>query len=563
MSQPVQLQALAYYDMLGEVHFSATFYAKLLSRVRFYPARLNEDGTSDPITSGAPVEILDQIQDPGGGRSRIQYDYGRLMFVTGEGYLFGSGNRWRFLWKDEIRKSESGTEWERVRFDKSPYNPPQIGQAYRMWTPHPRQSDLPDAPMFGVTKICEELLILTAAVQATAVSRITNGVMKIPQEMDFNSVNVGLDEDPEAGSPFLQDYVEHTEAQIENPGSAAARVPFGVVGPAEYLAMFEWMKTHDPATDYMEKELRKEAIERLAIGLDFPPEFLLGMTDANHWTAKQVVHDMWRSHGAPMAEQFGDDLAEAYLRPALEAEGFADWERVVVNYDDSQVVISPDRSADADTAMDRMAISFKGYRELKGIPESMAPSDDEVELLAAIKTRGAITVEDGELVQGERGPLRDPSMNGNAESGPPEPTAGRSVSRQEARTASIMGAAALAIRQCRQKAGSRLRSHQHGCEECRELTVPNSLVASTLGAERVNSLKLDATRLVAGGSEEFRGLLEEWGIEKAQADSLCQRVEVWAGQTLFQPGQPDLPPGFAAQVALVEEVSGALVDSEA
>ena len=32
--------------------------------------------------------MINRIQEAGGGRERIQYDYGRLMFVTGEAALF-------------------------------------------------------------------------------------------------------------------------------------------------------------------------------------------------------------------------------------------------------------------------------------------------------------------------------------------------------------------------------------------------------------------------------------------------------------------------------------------
>jgi hypothetical protein len=92
MQQPWQQRALSYYDQIGEIRFASQFYAKLLSRVRFYPARQLDDGTTEPISEGPPVDILHRIHDPGGGRSRLQYDYGRMMFVTGEGVLFGQEN---------------------------------------------------------------------------------------------------------------------------------------------------------------------------------------------------------------------------------------------------------------------------------------------------------------------------------------------------------------------------------------------------------------------------------------------------------------------------------------
>jgi hypothetical protein len=430
MSQPWQNRALSYYDTIGEIRFASQFYAKLLSKVRYYPARQLEDGSTEPIESGAPVDILHQIQDPGGGRSRLQYDYGRMMFVTGEGVLFADERqgvqRWRFLWKDEVRQIEQTGQWERITYDKRPFSPPEIGEAYRFWTPHPRHSDMADSPLHSVMDIAEELLILTLAVRATAVSRMTQGVWKMPQELypsPYTDDQYEGDEDLES-NPFLDDWAEHVSATIENPGTADAMVPFFLSGPYEYLDRAVWEKTHDPATDYMERELRKEAVQRLAIGLDFPPEFLLGMTDANHWTARQVVYDMWRSYGTPIAERFADDISDSVLRPMLEDDGYPNWQDVVVAFDDSQVVIPPDRTEDADKALDRVAISFEGYRELKGIPESMAPSEEEREFLASLKMRQPIELEDGNLIIPQRGPVAQ--QNGNRpEDGPPAPSGGR------------------------------------------------------------------------------------------------------------------------------------------
>src|SRR3990172_9383357 len=127
LTQPWQMRALSYYDVIGEIRFASQFYAKLLSKVRYHPARLKDDGSTEPITEGPPVEILNKIQDPGGGRSRLQYDYGRMMFVTGEGVLFGDRlesdeERWRFLWKEEVKIHDDGVA-EGGKWDKSSYDP--------------------------------------------------------------------------------------------------------------------------------------------------------------------------------------------------------------------------------------------------------------------------------------------------------------------------------------------------------------------------------------------------------------------------------------------------------
>ena len=561
MGQPWQLRALTYYDQIGEIRFASQFYAKLLSKVRYYPARQLENGDTEEITDGPPLEILHRIQDPGGGRSRLLYDYGRMMFVTGEGVLFGDRletdqERWRFLWKDEIKPSDFGEGWQRVRYDQTPYEPPQTGEAYRFWTPHPRHSDLPDSPLRSIMDIAEELLILTASVMGTATTRMTNGLLLLPTELSPNSYGTLEDddylgdEDPE-NNIFIQDMMEHIQSQIENPGSAASKVPPVLEGAYEYIDRVRWMPTHDPQTDYMERELRKECVHRLALGMDFPPEFLLGMTDANHWTARQVVYDMWRSYGTPIAERFADDLADTILRPALEAEEFPQWQNIVVAYDDSQVVISPDRTEDADKALDRAAIGWKGYREMKAIPEEFAPSEEEQQLLISMKLRQPIELDNGEMVIPQRGPVAE--ANGNQpENGPPAPTGGREGSRQESRTASILGASSLALMQCRNVAGVRIR---HKCEDCAE-GEPLSVVAASLGSAGVVQNPLD---LVKGGTDGFRAWLDENGIDPEQAGALCQQLEVYAARTLFQPRCPELPSGFIAAVEKAQEVSHALV----
>lgn len=558
MSQPWQLRALSYYDSVGEIRFASQFYAKLLSRVRFYPARQLPDGNTEPITEGLPVEIMHGIQDPGGGRSRLQYDYGRMMFVTGEGALFASKrddvDEWRFLWKDEIKRTDDGLRWQRVRFDQRPYDPPEIGDAYRLWTPHPRHSDEADAPLRSVMDIAEELLILTMAVRSTAVSRMTNGVWVMPTELSPDPYSAGGyegDEDPKT-NPFLDDWIEHTTAAIDNPGSAEARVPFLLEGGYDYIDRVKWLSTHDSQTDYMERELRKEAVQRLAIGLDFPPEFLMGMTDANHWTARQVVFDMWRSYGSPVAERFGDDLSDSYLRPALRDEGYPDWQDVVVAFDDSQVVISPDRTQIAKEALEMVAISREGYREMAGISDDMAPDESEEEFLLSMKLRQPIEIDNGNLVIPQRGPVAQ--SNGNSPvDGPPVPTGGRDGSRQEARTASarIHGAAELALMRCRELAGVRIRQKCSDCAEGHTLSV----VASALGAEQVG----DPLKLVSGGSDGLKSLLNEWGWNETQGTSLCQQLEIYAARTLFEPRCPELPSGFVAAIERAREVNDALV----
>lgn len=561
-----QSRALRIYDTVGEVRYCSQFYARMLSRITLFPATIEADGQLKRIETGREVELLNDIQEAGGGRERLQYDYGRLMFVTGEGALFVNAEgpeNWRFLWRGElIKEDDEDVTWRKNAAGQKI----EAGTAWRFWTPHPRQSDLADSPLRPCLDIADELVVLTAAVHATAVSRVLNGMLLLPTQVSPPPPE-GPDEDPEQ-SPFLQMFTEHIRAQIENPSAAESKVPLVLEADYDYLDQVRWMALHDPASDYLEKDLRIEAIKRLGLGLDMPPEALEGFSNTNHWAAQQILWDMWRTHGVPMADQFTGDLASIYLRPILLAEGMSQDEvrRRTVGYDDSRVVLPPDMSAIADEAMDRVAIGFKGYRKMKGIPEEYAPTQKEIDLVAGIKMRDPVVAGLEQAAPPVRGPQAGPDVNQNGQSNVPAlPTGGRVVSRQEARTAAIIGAAHHAVATCRSRAGARLQSQvkrpgangKH-CPECQQTIadIPKGLIASALGAEMVYDLGMrDPIAMVAGGTADFSGILTEWGIAPQDAAVLCERIEAYAAKTLFDPNVPDLPPGFASHVEHALEMS--------
>lgn len=557
LSQPWQLRNLSYYDTIGEINFVSKFLARQISRVRFYPAKLLPDHTTEEIKEGPPVDVMNQVQDPGGGRSQFLFDYGRLMFITGEGVLFGYDNseKWKFLWKDEVKRLEDGSY---VRLTYEQQETDEVGVAYRFWTPHPRWSDQADAPMRAVQDICEELLILTLGVRSTALTRLTNGIITLPTQLSPNPLNAGTDEDPEA-NPLLSDWIEHVSAQIENPGSVEARIPFLLEGDYEYLDKLTWVKTHDPATDYMERDLRKEAIERLALSLDMSPEDLLGYTNANHWTGRQVQLDRWRMFGFNKAEQFANAIADAYLRPALRDDNYPDWQDVVVGFDDSQVVISPDRTEDALKANAAGLLSGTATRMALGWSDKDAMVGEEKDEWLAIKLRDPQIIGEPATTRvtetGPAGPpLRGPTAatdNGhNAADGPPLPGTKSGVSRRESLAASVVaGAAQAALMRCRELAGVRIR---HRCSDCEGDTL--SVVAASAPAEYL----ADPLKLVAGGTDFFSVLLGEWGWSGEQRSSLCQQLEVFAARTLSDSRCPELPSGFVAAIEKGKEVSDAL-----
>jgi hypothetical protein len=551
---PWQRRALEYITLVPELNFASLFYAKMLRKVKLYPGLMDDNEKVTRIESGPPVEILSRIRDPGGGRAAIQASYGRLQFTTGEGILWGRyldtpEEEWSFVWNDELQviygadNKASEYQWRPSPRDQwttfyADRQPKAVG--YRMWTPSPAMSGEATSPMQGALQVAEELVLLTAAVRSTAVSRLLNGMLILPTELSPNPVAPEGDEDP-MNNPFLQDLVTHIAAQIDNPGTAEAAAPFVTEGAYDYIDGIKWMALHDPQTDYMERELRKEAIQRLGYGLDMPPEVFSGIGASNHWAGQQVLNDQWTSHGYAVASQFATDLSKIYLRPALREEGYADWERVVIMVDGSAVTLPSDRTQDADQAFDRGAISREGYRRLKNIPEDMASSEADIDEWRAIKLRDPMLLGTGDTA------APDPAMIPPAPG--PEGDSGRRTRVVASAGSELIGAASLAVTRCRELAGLRAKQREKNCPECIRMAngAPNAHVAAVLGEVQMARLKLDPLEAVRGGADSLRHFLVDAGMPAERVETLADLVEVFAARTLFDQRQVSLPEEIAEQ----------------
>jgi hypothetical protein len=624
-----QTRSFLYYEQCGEIWYAAQFYARALAKLELSVKRLDPaapTGGEEDVDVASVQDYVTRIQDPGGGRANLLGAYGRLMFLTGEGYMLCTNPRdpyadsgiaggdadeggmvdigdeggddsdvealtveeeadyesevWEFLSTDELRADGDGsfTRYQAPSLganevdaenDEGVWEPlPGKAIAYRFWRRHPRYSALADAPMRGVLDLCEELLILTMAVRARAVSRVAGaGILAVPEEISPAPPKPAGDENP-VEDPFLSDLTEAMVTPIKDQGTASAVVPFVVRGQAEYLDKLRLITMSDPDKFYPETGLRTECIRRIAIGLDMPPEALIGTEDANHWTAWSIDEQTWKAHLQPIAQMLCDDLTSAYLRPAMAADGVANPEQYVVAYDASAVINHPDRTKDAKDLWDRLAISDEELREANGFPEDSAP--DEAEWLRRAgflmrdssmaaygipSVRANIEPDPGQIEGAPQagGLSPAPSAEGSppsaktpAESAgtaaPAQPTEQQASPPHPPTTASaygaeVAGAVSVAVQRCREKAGARLRSQCAGIPDAAALIdgVPNVLVAAGLGRDRVSSVMpgTPARELVRGGAAPLIAALVDHGMTRSEATTLAQAAERHAAQTLF------------------------------
>jgi hypothetical protein len=550
--------------------FASRFYARMLKPVRLFPATLGVHEEKEEIKSGLPVEVLNRIRDPSGGKSQLLWNYGRLMFITGEGLLFGreletDRERWSFVWNGEIDvETDSLGRPKKIIHKLSGSTTREYGPeeavVYRMWTPSPERSYDAESPMLSALEIAEELIALTKTVRATTLSRLTNGMLFLPTEIAPPAAEGGSDEDPYM-DPWSEDFLNNIERAIENPDTPAGRSPLISWVMGEHIQNIKFIPIHDTQTDYMERDLRKEAIERLAYGMDMPPEALKGLGNTNHWASMQILADMWKSHGANIAQQFCDELSAAYLQPALREAGWEDWQRTVVAYDASAVIVKPDRSEDADNAIKVGAINFEGYRRLKNIPEDYAPDDKEFEKILKVLGRAGQGQPRPQVGQSEREQVngRDPAADGPPLPGPEGDSGRRTrVVTSSAESYEAMGAAMMALARCRELAGIRLWQKQKNCPDCFDKAdgQPHALVASIVGPETVEKLGWEPLRLVRGGTDTFKDMLVYWDFSPKQADAICEMIESFAARTLYDGRLPQLPVGFATHLDRAKDTNG-------
>jgi hypothetical protein len=486
-----------YYDTIGELRFGVNWIANAMSRVNLVAARPADSPGGDPIiidpadptitpAQRRAAEIVALIAGGQSGQGQMLLAFGIHLSVTGVAWVVAEPalddplsdrfDTWLVLSTEEIRETREGTIeirtgeklWRRL-------HPNAI--VVRVWRKHPRRSWEPDAPVRGVLAVLSEIDLLNRHIHATATSRLAGaGVLAIPSEAVFPP-----GQGPQAAQPvdpddqnttapednFVETLIDAMTTPLLDRGSAAAVVPLVVKVPGELVDKIKHL-TFSTDFDDRVQSLLDQAIKRLALGLDIPPEILTGTSAMNHWGAWQVAEEAITLHIEPLSETVVHALTIGFLKAALTAEGY-DPDEAMVWYDTSDLRTKPDKTASALEAYDRNELSAEALLREMGFSPEDAPEDEEKRraiLLSVV--RGAPTLapsilmdlgylsapeiaEGVAVVEEAKAPEPEPSAPAPTETAPA--TQPNSVD-QSALTASCD----MIVRRALERAGSRLRS---------------------------------------------------------------------------------------------------------
>lgn len=377
-----QEEAWRFYDLIGELHGAATWMGSACSRVRIFVAVIDEFGRIGEEARAAEVQALsDTLFGGPAQKSEALRLMGINLTIAGECYIIGEskGNerdKWYILSPNEIRRYGGGL---RCQLGQGLYLDITPGRdlAIRVWTPHPRMGWCSDSPTRSALLILREIEQLTRFTFSQIDSRLAGaGLMVIPGDMDFPDA----DEDENAVESFTRLLGEAMSASMTQDGTAKSVVPVVVERPRSEVGgaenRFELIKFESELSEKA-RDLRDEAIRRLALSMDMAPEIMLGSGEVNHWQAWHVEESTVKIHIEPMMNRICDALTQAYLKPALKIMGLNP-ESYTFWYDTAPLTVRPNRLQDTLNLHERGITSKKEVLVAGNYnPNTAQPDEDE------------------------------------------------------------------------------------------------------------------------------------------------------------------------------------------
>lgn len=363
-----QNAAWHFYDTVGEYAYAVNWVGNLISRAKLYATYDSGDGPQRLPADHEASRYLDALFYNEQGRSSALQQIGVHYTVAGEAYIVGrntpDGETWSVVSGQSIN-SKSG----RIEVDGDPLA--SSDTAIRIWRPHPRDNSKPTSPSRAALPILSEIERLTMHVAAQVDSRLASaGIILVPNEMSFAVAGEGNRTTTGNADAFVKVLQDVMGRAIVNRDAAEALVPIVITADGQILENVRHM-TFWSELDNQAIELRTEAIRRLALSMDMPPEVLTGTGDASYRAAWMIDESSIKSHSEPLLTRIAGDLATGYLRPLMKSSAGDDLRAYGVGVDTTEMRLRPNRSQEAIELWDRGVLGAKTLLEETGFrPET-------------------------------------------------------------------------------------------------------------------------------------------------------------------------------------------------
>lgn len=385
IAQPWQIEAYRHVNICGEARYAATLFASIAGRA--------EIGISEPqalagkanwVNKGPEVDALAVLLPTVRDRSKFIRDYMIHMQIAGECYLVGrvrqdtdpdpghNGPIWEIVAVTELRRVGTGdSEYWEVRFDNDNWLALSKSEpVVRMWNPDPENRREAWSPFRSLLPTLREIEWLTKHIFTQVRSRLMSaGNWFLPEGMTFapppaDAVEGG-EEAIAAMNEAEQFMVSLATASMALLDDDEVAMPNIIMASEEALAQVSQDKLIKMWSEIDDKAmiLRSDAVRRFALGMNMPPEQVLGSSglavsgssgsagSVNHWGEWAKQEQTIADHVEPDLDKLVHTLTTSFLRPAVPGT------TKVIAYDAAALRHRQDRSKEAIELYDRGLLS--------------------------------------------------------------------------------------------------------------------------------------------------------------------------------------------------------------
>lgn len=383
------------YRAVGEFRYACDWVGSMLSKALIFATEYKDGKVTRLPANHVAQQTVEGLFNGPDGRTEMFRMFGIHFSVAGE--------CWSISYPDPDQKDEGIDRWElvapqNIRNVGSPAVPiwnlhgqpldPRVDPTevlvVRYWRPDPLRPQEAFAPTLGVLPYLREIVKASQHIAAQFDARLASaGIVLLPSSM---SLPTPPDQEgrtvraSSAGELFtlLQKTMEQS---LRGAGTARSRVPIIITADAEDIAAAHHMKFW---TELDEKaiEMRNDAVRKLALGMDMPPEVLEGTSDSNHWNAWQADESAIKAHTEPLLKLITSSLADGILRPAIKDDlpSGTNLFNISIQADTSEMRLRPNRSKEAIELFELGLLSAEAVLRETGFDEADLPGEDEIKL---------------------------------------------------------------------------------------------------------------------------------------------------------------------------------------
>lgn len=353
-----QRECWRYFHSTPELHYAAEYTGSAASLVRIFVQEIDDKGRPGAETEDDDIlAIADNLLGGPNQKAEALNAIAGNLLIAGECFIIGRPSRgddpdsWKVVSTTELRR-RGGQIW----IDYG-YGPEQLVSGrdivIRLWNPDKERMRFADSPTRACMGVLWELQQLDEYETSQINSRLSGaGIYFIPSDMSTGNESSNLT----AAQDVFNTLSEVAQATRSGRTTAAGVVPIFLEVPREALKdMPDKPVTFGSELSDKLAAMKESAIRRLANGLSMPPEVLLGMGDATHWSAWHIEESYVTIQIKPLMNRICEGLTTAYLRPLLKAMG-KDPKRYQLNFDTAPLTVRPNRLQDTLNLYERQIV---------------------------------------------------------------------------------------------------------------------------------------------------------------------------------------------------------------